>query len=96
MAEVLDISASNYKTLEEEHFRNLNTMKEAEERAKTEAAKQAQMKGEMVEMQEKVRKLESECIQAIGLAREKGKEEGKAEGKELGKEEAMGEVKAKF
>ena len=96
MAEVLESTASNYKALEEEHFRNLNTMKEAEERVKTEAAKQAQMEREMAEMREKVRKLESECIQAIGLAREEGKEKGKAEGKELGKEEAMGGVKAQF
>ena len=38
----------------------------------------------MAEMQEKVRKLESECIQAIGKAREEGKEE------------VIGEVKAQF
>jgi hypothetical protein len=96
MAKVLESAASNYKALEEEHFKNLNTMKEGEERAQTEAAKRAQMEREMAEMREKVRKLESECIQAIRKAREEGKEEGKAEGKELGKEEAMGEVKAQF
>uniref|UniRef100_A0A2N9IYX5 Uncharacterized protein n=1 Tax=Fagus sylvatica TaxID=28930 RepID=A0A2N9IYX5_FAGSY len=87
MAEVLESTTSNYKALEEEHFRNLNTMKEAEERVKTEAAKRAQMEGEMAEMREKVRKLESECIQAIGLAREegKGRREGIGQGRGYGR-----------
>ena len=31
IAKVLENAASNYKALEEEHFKNLNTMKEAEE-----------------------------------------------------------------
>ena len=62
MAKVLESAASNYKALEEEHFKNLNTMKEGEEWAQTEAAKRAQMEREMAEMREKVRKLESECI----------------------------------
>ena len=31
MAKVLESAASNYKALEEEHFKNLNTMKEGEE-----------------------------------------------------------------
>ncbi len=31
MAEVLESAASNYKALEEEHFKNLNIMKKAEE-----------------------------------------------------------------
>jgi hypothetical protein len=84
MAEVLESAASNYKALEEEHFKNLNIMKEAEERARVEATKRARMEEEMVEMKEKVRKLETECINAIRKAREEGKEE------------VMGEVKAQF
>uniref|UniRef100_A0A2N9GQK0 Uncharacterized protein n=1 Tax=Fagus sylvatica TaxID=28930 RepID=A0A2N9GQK0_FAGSY len=35
MAEVLESAVSNYKTLEEEHFRTLNAMKEAEELARS-------------------------------------------------------------
>ena len=62
IAKVLENAAFNYKALEEEHFKNLNTMKEAEEWAQTETAKRAQMEGEMAEMRKKVRKLESECI----------------------------------
>uniref|UniRef100_A0A2N9J741 Uncharacterized protein n=1 Tax=Fagus sylvatica TaxID=28930 RepID=A0A2N9J741_FAGSY len=58
--------------------------------------KNAKREKSMVELQEKMRKLESECIWSIGKAREEGKEEGMVEGKELGKEEAMGEVKAQF
>ena len=42
------------------------------------------MEEEMAEMKEKVRKLETDCIHAIGKAREEGKEE------------VMGEVKAQF
>ena len=96
MAEVLESAATNCKILEDEHFKNIITMKEADEQAWTEAAKRAQMERKMVEMQEKMRKLESECIQLIGKAREEGKEAGMAEGKELGKEGAMDEVKTQF
>uniref|UniRef100_A0A2N9II57 Uncharacterized protein n=1 Tax=Fagus sylvatica TaxID=28930 RepID=A0A2N9II57_FAGSY len=49
-----------------------------------EATKRARMEEEMAEMKENVRKLETECIHAIGKAREEGKEE------------VMGEVKAQF
>ena len=84
MAEVLESAASNYKALEEQHFKSLNTMKEAKEQARVEAAKRAQMEGEMAEIREKVRKLEFECIQAIGKAQEEGKEV------------VMGEVKTQF
>lgn len=41
MAEVLESAASNFKSLEEEHFRNLNAMKETEERARIETEKRA-------------------------------------------------------
>ena len=40
-AEVMENAASNYKSLEEKHFKNLNIMKEAEDRARTEASKRA-------------------------------------------------------
>jgi hypothetical protein len=84
MAEVLESVASNYKSLEEEHFKNLNAMKEAEERERIETEKQAQMEEQMAQMEEKMKKLESECILSISMAREEGKEE------------VMGEIKAQF
>ncbi len=94
MSEVLELAANNYKTLEDEHFKNINIMKEAEERAWTEEAKQAQMEAEITEIREKMRKLEYECILSIGKAQEEGIEEGMAKRKELGKERAMDEVKS--
>ena len=94
MSEVLEVAANNYKTLEDEHFKNITIMKEPEERARTEEAKRAQMEAEITEIREKMRKLESECILSIGKAREEGIEEGMAKGKELGKEGAMDKVKA--
>ena len=39
LVEVMESAASNYKSLEEEHFKNLNIMKETEERTRNEAAK---------------------------------------------------------
>uniref|UniRef100_A0A2N9HBU1 Uncharacterized protein n=1 Tax=Fagus sylvatica TaxID=28930 RepID=A0A2N9HBU1_FAGSY len=58
MSEVLELAANNYKTLEDEHFKNINIMKEAEEQAWTEEAKQAQMEAEITEIREKMRKLD--------------------------------------
>ncbi len=84
IAEVLESAASNYIALEEEHFKNLNIMKEAKKQARVEATKRARMEEEMAEIKEKFRKLETECIHAIGKAREEGKEE------------VMGKVKAQF
>lgn len=62
MSEVLADVATNYKKLEDQHFKNINLMKEAEERARKETAHRTQMEVELNEMREKVRKLESECI----------------------------------
>jgi hypothetical protein len=80
----MESATSNYKSLEEEHFKNLNIMKETEERTRNEAAKRIQMEEKMAQLKEKMRKLETECIQSIGEAREDGKEE------------VMEEVKAQF
>jgi hypothetical protein len=55
MSEVLESAANNYKKLEDEHFKNINIMKEAEERARTEEAKRAQMEAEITEMREKMK-----------------------------------------
>ena len=86
MSEVLENAANNYKKLEDEHFKNVNIMKEAEERARIEEAKRVQMEAELTRMQEKMKKLEFECLLSIGKAHEEGMEEGMAKGKELGKE----------
>ena len=96
MSEVLENATNNYKKLEEEHFKNVNIMKETEERAQTEEAKWVQMEAELTGMRDKMKKLESKCLLLIGKAHEEGMEEGMAKGKKLGKEGAMDEVKAQF
>ena len=84
MAEVMENATANYKALEQKHFKALNNMKEAEERARTEAAQKTQIKAEVIQLREKVKKLEAEFIQSISKAREDGKQE------------VMGEVKAQL
>jgi hypothetical protein len=59
-------------------------MKEVEERARTEAEQKAKMEAKVIQLLEKVRNLEAECIQSIGKAQEDGKQE------------VMGEVKAQL
>ena len=68
MTKALASATANYKKLEDQHFKNVNVMKEAKERARTEVAKREKVKGEMAEMKEKMKKLESECILSIGKA----------------------------
>ena len=96
MSEVLKAAADNYKKLEDTHFKNVNTMKEAEERARTEAAKRAKVEAEIIEIQEKMKKLGSECVLSISKAHKKGMEDGLKKGKDLGKEGSMGEVTTQF
>ena len=84
LAEVMENAASNYKSLEEKHFKNLNIMKEAEDRARTEASKRAQMEEKVAQLKKKMRKLKAKCIHSISKAYEDEKEE------------IMGEVKAQF
>jgi hypothetical protein len=96
MTEELQKKGADYKKLEDQHFRNVNLMKEAEERARAEVENRERVEVELTELKEKVRKLESECIASIGKAREEGKEEGKAEGKILGQEAAMDEARTQF
>lgn len=62
MAEVMENAMANYTALEKEHFKALNKMKEAEERARTEAEQKAKIEAEVVQLREKVRNLEAECI----------------------------------
>jgi hypothetical protein len=101
MSETLRAVDENHKKLEDELSRNVNLMKEAEERAQTEETKRAQAEAEMAKIQEKMKELEAECISRLGRSYEEGMGEGLMEGeelglkkgKELGKEEAMEEVK---
>ena len=92
MSEVLKVAADNYKKLEDEHFRNVSTMKETKERVRTEETKRAKAEAEVAEMQEKMKELQSECVLSLGKAHKEGMEEGLEKGKHLGKEGAMGEV----
>uniref|UniRef100_A0A2N9EWM0 Uncharacterized protein n=1 Tax=Fagus sylvatica TaxID=28930 RepID=A0A2N9EWM0_FAGSY len=96
MSEVLKVVGDNYKKLEDEHFRNMNIMKETEERVRIEETKRAQAEAEVAEMQEKMKELQSECVLSLGNAHKEGMEEGLKKGKELGREGAMDEVKAQF
>ncbi len=84
VAEVMEKATANYKALEQEHFKTLTNMKEAEEKARTEAAQKTQIEAEVIQLCEKVRNLEAKCIQLIDKAREEGKQE------------VMGEVKAQL
>uniref|UniRef100_A0A2N9GIS9 Uncharacterized protein n=1 Tax=Fagus sylvatica TaxID=28930 RepID=A0A2N9GIS9_FAGSY len=96
MSEVLESAADSYKKLEDGHFKNINIMKEAEGRARTEEEKRIQMEAELTGMREKMKKLESECVLLISKAHKEGMEEGLEKGKDLGKEGAMGEVATQF
>jgi flagellar biosynthesis/type III secretory pathway protein FliH len=96
MTDELQKKGADYKKLEDQHFKNVNLMKEAEEQAKAEVENREKIEVELTKLKEKVRKLESECIASIGKAREEGKEEGKAEGKVLGHEAAMDEARTQF
>uniref|UniRef100_A0A2N9IY06 Uncharacterized protein n=1 Tax=Fagus sylvatica TaxID=28930 RepID=A0A2N9IY06_FAGSY len=84
VAEVMENATTNYKALEQEHFKALHSMKEAKERARAKAEHRAKMEAEFTQLQEKVRTLKAECIQSIGKAREEGKQE------------VMGEVRAQL
>jgi hypothetical protein len=84
VAEVMENATTNYKALEQEHFKALHSMKEAEERARAKAEHRAKMEAKFTQLQEKVRTLKAECIQSIGKAREEGKQE------------VMGEVRAQL
>uniref|UniRef100_A0A2N9ERS7 Uncharacterized protein n=1 Tax=Fagus sylvatica TaxID=28930 RepID=A0A2N9ERS7_FAGSY len=79
-------------------------MKGAEERARVEETRRVEAEAEIVKLQEQVKRLESECVNRLGLAHQEGMEEGLVKGeelgllkgKELGREGAMGEVTAQF
>jgi hypothetical protein len=96
MTQELQKKGADYKRLEDQHFINVNLMKEAEERARAEVENRKRAEVELTKLKEKVRKLESECLASLGKAREEGKEEGKAEGKILGHESAMEEARTQF
>uniref|UniRef100_A0A2N9IWY1 Uncharacterized protein n=1 Tax=Fagus sylvatica TaxID=28930 RepID=A0A2N9IWY1_FAGSY len=74
MAEVVENAITNYGKLEREHHNAINKMKDAEEKARTEAEQKAKFEAEVFELKERVKLLEAECIQSISLAREEGKQ----------------------
>jgi hypothetical protein len=96
MSETLRAAGENHRKLEDELSRNVNLMKEAEERARTKETKRAQAEAKIASIQEKMKELEAECVSRLGRVFEEGLEEGLKKGKELGKEGAMGEVAAQF
>jgi hypothetical protein len=110
MTDELQRKSADYKKLEDQHFANINMMKEAETlaRAEAESRKKAEAlaraeeesrkkaEAELTVLREKVMKLESECIASIEKAIEDGKVLGRVEGKKLGYEGAMEEARTQF
>ena len=82
MADVVEESTANYKKLEKEHHDTINKMKDAEEKAKAEAELRSKSEAEVVDLKEKVRLLEAECVKSISLAQEEGLQEGKQVGQQ--------------
>ena len=60
-------------------------MKDVEERARTEFEQRKKMEADLIQLQEKVKNLEAECVCSMGEAREVGKNEGQ--------QQVLGEVK---
>uniref|UniRef100_A0A2N9EDY8 Uncharacterized protein n=1 Tax=Fagus sylvatica TaxID=28930 RepID=A0A2N9EDY8_FAGSY len=77
------------KEMEAEHSQALSELKDAEERARTEFEQRTKMEADLIQLQEKVKNLEAECVRSIGEAREDSKREGNQEGKQ----EVLNEVK---
>jgi hypothetical protein len=92
VAEVLEEATANYKKLEMEHHDTINKMKDAEEKASAEVELKARFEAEVVQLKDKVKLLEAECVRLIGLARE----ERIQEGKKAGQEEMMDQVRTNF
>ena len=89
MSDVLANAAKNYEDLEKKHFETTTLMKEAEEKARTESEQRTKIEADLVQLQEKVKNLEAECVRSIGEAREDSKREGNQEGRQ----EVLNEVK---
>uniref|UniRef100_A0A2N9I1G6 Uncharacterized protein n=1 Tax=Fagus sylvatica TaxID=28930 RepID=A0A2N9I1G6_FAGSY len=104
MSDTLRAASENLKKLEDEISKKANLMKEVEERARAEATKRSEAEAEVARLQERMGKLESECISRLNKAHQegvkegeqKGIEEGLQKGKALGREGAMGEVATQF
>ncbi len=50
LAEVMESATANYAALENKHFKALNNMKEAKERARTEVEQKAKMEAEITQL----------------------------------------------
>ena len=88
MVEVVESAIADYAKLEQEHHNTINKMKDAEERARIEADLKVKFEAKVVELKEKVRLIEAECIQSISLTWE--------EGKQAGQQELLDQVKTDF
>ena len=69
VSDVMANAADNYGKLEKQLSEAINLVKDAEEKAKTEAEQTAKVEAEMVELKKKVELLESECVRLIEEAR---------------------------
>ena len=96
MSNMLANATNNYGTLEKKHFELTNLMKDAEEKARTESECRERVEAELIQLKDKIKTLESECIRLIGEAWEEGKREGKAEGKQLILEEVKEQIRAVY
>jgi hypothetical protein len=85
ISDVLANASKNREDLEKKHFETINLMKDAEEKARTESEQRMKLEADLIQLQEKIKELEAECVRSIGEALENGKREGK--------QEAWGEIK---
>ena len=85
MSDVLSNASKNQEDLEKKHFETINLMKDAEEKARTESEQRVKLEADLIQLQEKIKKLEAECVRSISEALENSKREGK--------QEAWGEIK---
>uniref|UniRef100_A0A2N9HG01 Uncharacterized protein n=1 Tax=Fagus sylvatica TaxID=28930 RepID=A0A2N9HG01_FAGSY len=79
MSDTLRAASENLKKLEDEISKKANLMKEAEERARAEETKRSEAEAEVARLQERVGKLESECISRLNKAHQEGMREGEGE-----------------
>ena len=82
MSDVLANASKNLEDLEKKHFETINLMKDAKEKVRTESEQRVKLEADLIQLQEKIKKLEAECVRSIGEALENGKREGKHEGKQ--------------
>jgi hypothetical protein len=68
MSDVLANASKNLEDLEKKHFETINLMKDTEEKARTESEQRVKLEADLIQLQEKIKKLEAECVHSIGEA----------------------------